>query len=30
MGGSIARIAGPAVIGKGLFGAKMFDIVRVG
>jgi V/A-type H+-transporting ATPase subunit A len=28
--GTIARIAGPAVIGKGLFGAKMYDIVRVG
>jgi V/A-type H+-transporting ATPase subunit A len=30
MNGSIARIAGPAVIGKGLHGAKMYDIVRVG
>lgn len=30
MSGVIARIAGPAVIGKGLFGAKMYDIVRVG
>lgn len=30
MSGTIARIAGPAVIGKGLFGAKMYDIVRVG
>ena len=30
MNGSISRIAGPAVIGKGLYGARMYDIVRVG
>ncbi|WP_293915185.1 V-type ATP synthase subunit A [Deinococcus sp.] len=28
--GVIERIAGPAVIGRGMYGAKMFDIVRVG
>jgi len=30
MEGKIQKIAGPAVIGKGLFGAKMYDIVKVG
>ncbi|MBI1882939.1 MAG: V-type ATP synthase subunit A [Chlamydiae bacterium] len=30
MNGVISRIAGPAVIGKGITGAKMYDIVRVG
>ncbi|MBI1870943.1 MAG: V-type ATP synthase subunit A [Chlamydiae bacterium] len=30
MSGTIARIAGPAVIGRNLEGAKMYDIVRVG
>lgn len=30
MQGVIQKIAGPAVIGKGLFGAKMYDIVKVG
>lgn len=30
MSGTIARIAGPAVIGRGVAGAKMYDIVRVG
>ncbi len=30
MSGMIARIAGPAVIGRGITGAKMYDIVRVG
>ncbi len=28
--GVIERIAGPAVIGRNMYGAKMFDIVRVG
>ena len=28
--GVIERIAGPAVIARGMYGAKMFDIVRVG
>jgi V/A-type H+-transporting ATPase subunit A len=30
MEGKIQKIAGPAVIGKGLFGSKMYDIVKVG
>ncbi len=30
MEGRIQKIAGPAVIGKGLFGSKMYDIVKVG
>jgi len=30
MEGKIQKIAGPAVIGKGLYGAKMYDIVKVG
>lgn len=28
--GVVERIAGPAVIAKGMYGAKMYDIVRVG
>ncbi|WP_027482029.1 V-type ATP synthase subunit A [Deinococcus pimensis] len=28
--GVVERIAGPAIIAKGMYGAKMFDIVRVG
>ncbi|MGH2397513.1 MAG: hypothetical protein ACRDFW_11120, partial [bacterium] len=28
--GTIIKIAGPAVIAKGMTGARMYDVVRVG
>ncbi|MEZ4607109.1 MAG: hypothetical protein R2865_10030 [Deinococcales bacterium] len=28
--GKVQKISGPAVIAKGMMGARMFDIVRVG